>query len=105
LYSIELWLTDKYIETSMGFFSRILMLCLTPTLTPARHRQGAPSEPRNHAQHPAESFLCVHLQRVGDSHRSGCALSDLRHVAKSGDRQCRHDLQFGIRNHQRVEVE
>ena len=53
----------------------------------------------------SDPFLCVLLQRVGNSHRSRCALSDLRHVAKPGDRQCRHDLQFGIRNHQRVEVE
>ena len=27
----------------------------------ARHRQGAPIEPRDDAQHPAESLLCVHL--------------------------------------------
>ena len=53
----------------------------------------------------AESFLCVHLQRAGNSHRSRCALSVLRHVAKPGDRQCRHDLQLGLRNHQRAEAE
>ena len=42
---------------------------------PARYREGAALEPRDDAQHPAESFLRVFLQRARDTDRRGRSLS------------------------------
>ena len=47
----------------------------------ARYREGAALEPRDDAQHPAESFLCVFLQRDRDTNRGGRALSGVRLAA------------------------
>jgi P-type E1-E2 ATPase len=48
---------------------------------PARHRARRSALSRHHAQHPAESRLRLRLQRAGDSHRRGRAVSRVRAAA------------------------
>ncbi len=50
-------------------------------------------------------FFAFIYNVLGNSDRSGSALSVLRHAVKPGDRQRRHDLQLGLRDQQRVEAE
>ena len=71
----------------------------------ARHRESAPLESRDHAEHPAESVFCIRLQRAGSSHRRGCFVSVLRNSFEPDHRQRRHDVQLGLGDRQCAETE
>ncbi len=68
----------------------------------ARYREGAAVEPRDDAQHPAESFLCVFLQRDRDTNRGGRALSGVRLAAQSDYRERRDEFELGVGDYQRA---
>ena len=59
------------------------------------------SEPRHHAQHPAESLFCLRLQLAGSPDCRWRALPVLRAAAQPHYCQRRHDLQFRFRDYQR----
>ena len=49
-----------------------------------------------------EPVLCVYLQLVGSAHRRRHPLSQVRTAAEPHHRRCRHELQFGVGDHQRA---
>ncbi|EDY18116.1 heavy metal translocating P-type ATPase [Chthoniobacter flavus Ellin428] len=67
-----------------------------------RDRARHPSEPRRHAQHPAESLLCLRLQLDRHSDRCRAALSLLRHSAQPHHRRSCDESEFRFRDRERV---
>jgi len=68
----------------------------------ARHSQSASPEPANHAQYPAESFLCFCLQRIGRADCSRDTLSRDWIAAQPDDRCRRYELQLCLGDRQRI---
>jgi hypothetical protein len=64
----------------------------------ARYREGDPLKSRDDAQHSAESFLRLYLQRARHSHRCRRTLSVLRLASQSDDRRRRYESEFGLDN-------
>jgi hypothetical protein len=59
-------------------------------------------EPYHDAEHPAESFLRVRLQRSRHSHRGRFALSIFRFAAEPDDCRRGDEPELGLGNHQRA---
>ena len=67
-----------------------------------RHRPRPPAVAGDHAQHPAEPVLRLHLQRRRHPDRGRHALSDVRHAAVADHRRRRHGAVVGQRHRQRA---
>ena len=65
------------------------------------HRPGAAPVTPDDGQYPAESVLCVRLQRGGRSHRGGSVVSVVWPAPQSSDRRRRDEPQLGVRHRER----
>jgi len=63
---------------------------------------GTLTQSCDHAQHQTESLLRVYLQHSRRAYRRGRFVSILRHPAEPYDRGRRDELQFSVRDRQRV---